>query len=64
MTDFIRPEDIEALGKLLDRDVRHHSKVLSVAEVRRWMDADERFAAYVREHQPALYRRARPEERT
>lgn len=47
---WIRAEDIEALGRLLERDVRQFRHLISLPELRRWMDADERFAAYVREH--------------
>lgn len=51
---WLRPEDIEALGRLLDRDIQYHPKFVSPREVARWMDADARFAVWVEEHQPGM----------
>jgi hypothetical protein len=57
---WLRPEDIEALGRLLDRDIQHHPQVLSLRTVASYMDADERFASWVEDHQPKVAADAAP----
>lgn len=50
----LRPEDIEALGRLLVRDIEQHPNRVSPRMVAHWMDADDRFARWVEENQPGM----------
>lgn len=50
-------KNIEDLARLLEADISLHPMVLSRQEVARWMDADERFASWVKDNQPELYER-------
>ena len=61
---YLRAEDIAALARLLERDVRLHPHLISPRELARWMDADIRFASWVEEHQPGQAGAARPYRRT
>jgi len=56
---WLRPEDIEHIKRLFDRDVEYRH-IIDDRELAAWMDADDRFATYVEETQPAIAAKAKP----